>query len=237
MATHWLEGSRPILPGAKRLAWDRYHNYSKPDRVRSNHDSRGRSPDSDPRPGGEAPNTSPPVEPQRPDPPRNEDPPSGLWGGSRTFKGTAAILSDSLERGAGAFGQYDSGSTASVADRPLSERNPSKRTGITIGRDTPPSEIQGDGTLWSSGSNEGWIDSAQGFRENRQEPLAADKILQSFLADNKFDPGEIDGYFGPKSKKALEDFQSACGIAVTGTMNDETKEAIKKVQAEESRLW
>src|SRR5262245_23636379 len=50
--------------------------------------------------------------------------------------------------------------------------------------------------------------------------------IQLALAVRGFDPGEIDGDYGPNTQAAVADFQRASGLAVDGAVGPETAEAL-----------
>lgn len=50
--------------------------------------------------------------------------------------------------------------------------------------------------------------------------------LQQWLADNGFDPGPIDGIFGPKTLAAVKAFQTEAGISVDGIVGPQTTGAM-----------
>lgn len=52
--------------------------------------------------------------------------------------------------------------------------------------------------------------------------------IQTALKNAGFYAGSIDGKIGPKSKKAIEDFQSANGLKVDGKVGPKTWEAMSK---------
>lgn len=52
--------------------------------------------------------------------------------------------------------------------------------------------------------------------------------IQTALKHAGFYAGKIDGNIGPKSKKAIEDFQSANGLKVDGKVGPKTWEALSK---------
>lgn len=52
--------------------------------------------------------------------------------------------------------------------------------------------------------------------------------IQTALKNAGFYTGNIDGKIGPKSKKAIEDFQSANGLKVDGKVGTKTWEALGK---------
>ena len=151
----------------------------------------------------------------------------------RNIKGAQALMNDSLLRSAGAFGRNDSGSLLGTAqgEGSLSQRNPSRKDGIYIEKNTgilPSFNDDDPRPIWDEGRNEGWLENAQGFREDRNQALATDFILQRFLKDFGYNPGEIDGYFGPQSKKALEEFQRDNNIEPSGSVDEKTREAIRR---------
>lgn len=46
--------------------------------------------------------------------------------------------------------------------------------------------------------------------------------IQAALRNSGFDPGSIDGKIGPKTKKAIKDFQAANGLAADGKVGQKT---------------
>lgn len=52
------------------------------------------------------------------------------------------------------------------------------------------------------------------------------KLLQAGLYINGFDPGGIDGIFGPKTAAAVRSLQSARGLAVDGIAGPFTFQAL-----------
>lgn len=52
------------------------------------------------------------------------------------------------------------------------------------------------------------------------------KKVQQALKDKGQDPGAIDGILGPKTKEALRAFQQEQGFNATGTLDNQTKEAL-----------
>jgi peptidoglycan hydrolase-like protein with peptidoglycan-binding domain len=52
--------------------------------------------------------------------------------------------------------------------------------------------------------------------------------IQTILKNAGFYTGNIDGNIGPKSKKAIEDFQKANGLKVDGKVGPKTWEAMRK---------
>lgn len=53
--------------------------------------------------------------------------------------------------------------------------------------------------------------------------------LQHRLARLGFDPGRVDGIFGPRTAKALDDFQTNCGLTADVVCGPETVEALRRV--------
>lgn len=56
--------------------------------------------------------------------------------------------------------------------------------------------------------------------------------LQSRLARLGFDSGRVDGIFGPRTARALEDFQSNCGLPADGVCGHDTVRAIVRVSGQ-----
>ena len=56
--------------------------------------------------------------------------------------------------------------------------------------------------------------------------------LQSRLARLGFDCGRVDGIFGPRNARALEDFQSNCGVTADGVCGPETVRLIVRVSGQ-----
>jgi peptidoglycan hydrolase-like protein with peptidoglycan-binding domain len=52
--------------------------------------------------------------------------------------------------------------------------------------------------------------------------------IQTALKNAGFDPGSIDGKIGPKTKKAVEDFQKANGLDADGKVGPKTWAALSK---------
>jgi peptidoglycan hydrolase-like protein with peptidoglycan-binding domain len=51
--------------------------------------------------------------------------------------------------------------------------------------------------------------------------------VQQFLANNGFNPGPIDGQSGPKTKKAVKEFQNTKGLFADGIVGNKTKAAMR----------
>ena len=60
------------------------------------------------------------------------------------------------------------------------------------------------------------------------------KTLQNNLAKLGYDVGEVDGKFGPKTEKALKDFQQDREIQVDGVVGPETSKAISEANSEKA---
>jgi N-acetylmuramoyl-L-alanine amidase len=56
--------------------------------------------------------------------------------------------------------------------------------------------------------------------------------LQSSLARLGFDCGRVDGIFGPRTSRALADFQSNCGLMADGICGPETVRSIQRVSSQ-----
>jgi peptidoglycan hydrolase-like protein with peptidoglycan-binding domain len=55
--------------------------------------------------------------------------------------------------------------------------------------------------------------------------------LQRMLLTRDYEPGEIDGRFGPKTKAAVQAFQSDHGLDVDGIVGPKTWDALREVDA------
>ena len=58
--------------------------------------------------------------------------------------------------------------------------------------------------------------------------LECKKKIQLALKNNGFDPGPIDGKIGPKTRKAITNFQKAKGLKADGDITDETWKSLSK---------
>jgi peptidoglycan hydrolase-like protein with peptidoglycan-binding domain len=56
------------------------------------------------------------------------------------------------------------------------------------------------------------------------------RMVQQKLESLGFDPGPIDGKWGPRTRLALKDFQRVKELEVTGRLNANTKEALLSIQ-------
>lgn len=56
--------------------------------------------------------------------------------------------------------------------------------------------------------------------------------LQRMLVTRGFDPGEIDGRFGPKTKAAVNAFQSDHGLDVDGIVGPKTWDSLRQVESD-----
>jgi peptidoglycan hydrolase-like protein with peptidoglycan-binding domain len=50
--------------------------------------------------------------------------------------------------------------------------------------------------------------------------------VQDALAKLGFDPGEVDGLNGPKTQKAVREFQAQASIGIDGIVGEETRQAL-----------
>jgi len=65
-------------------------------------------------------------------------------------------------------------------------------------------------------------------RLSSQEKIAMNKLIQRALKKANFYSGAIDGIVGPKTKKAIRDFQKSKGLAVDGIVGPKTWSELKK---------
>ncbi len=56
------------------------------------------------------------------------------------------------------------------------------------------------------------------------------KEVQQFLAEQGYEPGTADGFWGPRTSQAIEEFQTAEGLPVTGQIDPATEERIDAIQ-------
>ncbi len=61
------------------------------------------------------------------------------------------------------------------------------------------------------------------------------RAIQRRLRDAGFDPGQIDGVVGPKTRAAIREFQRARGLSVDGVAGPRTQAALTGMQREEAR--
>jgi peptidoglycan hydrolase-like protein with peptidoglycan-binding domain len=52
------------------------------------------------------------------------------------------------------------------------------------------------------------------------------RMVQLALKDSGFDPGPIDGILGPKTRKAIIEFQNKSKLKPTGEIDDQTKDQL-----------
>ena len=83
-------------------------------------------------------------------------------------------------------------------------------------RSTSEGSSAQDGNLASNGAD---------IADPEQRPIMQ---LQVVLDRQAFGPGVIDGEMGPSTRNALEGFQEANDLEVTGELNDETREALAR---------
>jgi len=67
--------------------------------------------------------------------------------------------------------------------------------------------------------------SISSVRDDQQRMLV--RQIQEGLQNRGFDPGPVDGIFGAKTRKAIEDFQKSSGIAVDGKASSSVLDALK----------
>lgn len=56
------------------------------------------------------------------------------------------------------------------------------------------------------------------------------KEVQEFLSEQGYEPGSADGFWGPRTAQAIEEFQTAEGLPVTGQIDTATEERIDAIQ-------
>lgn len=64
------------------------------------------------------------------------------------------------------------------------------------------------------------------LREVGQRLRVGSKELQQHLCNRGFDPGPVDGVFGPRTRAALTQFQEAKQVGLSGIVDAETREAL-----------
>ncbi|MFI5035682.1 MAG: peptidoglycan-binding protein [Acidimicrobiales bacterium] len=89
-----------------------------------------------------------------------------------------------------------------------------------------------DATTWARLVEAGWR-LGQRLLFVTASPLRGDDVaeLQTRLAQLGFDPGRIDGIFGPRTEGALRDFQRNRGLAVDGTLTRATLNDLLRLSA------
>jgi peptidoglycan hydrolase-like protein with peptidoglycan-binding domain len=95
--------------------------------------------------------------------------------------------------------------------------------------DPPVSSSQQPGTSSKSEISRGEGMGKQAGTESRGAgKWSKDKVkaVQEALKTKGFDPGEADGVLGPKTGRALRDFQKSQNIQVTGRIDDKTASAL-----------
>lgn len=96
---------------------------------------------------------------------------------------------------------------------------------ISSGQALP--EFKGDGIKVLPSSSV--VETKEGVLLPPQGPYKPSNIeIQTALKGAGFYSGKIDGSIGPKSKKAIENFQSANGLKVDGKVGPKTWEALSK---------
>jgi N-acetylmuramoyl-L-alanine amidase len=89
-----------------------------------------------------------------------------------------------------------------------------------------------DATTWERLAEARW-QLGQRLLYDTRPALRGDDVaeLQVRLAQLGFNPGRIDGIFGPLTAGALTEFQRNCALEANGTMTKETLQALQRVQA------
>jgi len=62
------------------------------------------------------------------------------------------------------------------------------------------------------------------------------RLVQEALKKAGYDPGPIDGKFGPLTSRALREFQKDVGLPVTGKIDEKTWELLKEYVEEKGKL-
>ncbi len=58
--------------------------------------------------------------------------------------------------------------------------------------------------------------------------------VQEFLGDLGFQPGRADGFWGPRTQRALQAFQEAQNIPATGELDEKTLGIMKAIREQEA---
>ena len=114
-----------------------------------------------------------------------------------------------------------------------------KRTLFVLGLSTMLAmPVWAAGTSGSAGS--GGSSMGTGMEQQReqsgQQGMSQGQIRQAqqSLKEAGFDPGPIDGQFGPKTQEALRAFQRSHGLPQTGQLDETTRESLMAQQGRES---
>jgi peptidoglycan hydrolase-like protein with peptidoglycan-binding domain len=91
---------------------------------------------------------------------------------------------------------------------------------------SPGGMKEGQGQVQSRSGKQG--SEASGMTRSGQAGAGNEDVkkVQQALKDKGQDPGAIDGILGPKTKEALRAFQQQQGLSATGTLDNQTKEAL-----------
>ncbi len=88
--------------------------------------------------------------------------------------------------------------------------------GAGAGGLTTPNQVNLGKPLWER--NTGQAQTAEGQSQPQAANLSPDEVrrLQEALRERGFDPGPVDGVFGPRTQVALRDYQRSQGLPATG---------------------
>ena len=67
------------------------------------------------------------------------------------------------------------------------------------------------------------VRSLSGKRMDKTQSMQNMRAAQEMLKAKGFDPGDLDGRYGPKTRAAISNFQKSVGIPETGRLDDATK--------------
>lgn len=100
---------------------------------------------------------------------------------------------------------------------------------------SPSGMKEGQGQIQSRSGKQG--SEASGMTRSGQAGAGNEDVkkVQQALKDKGQDPGAIDGILGPKTKEALRAFQQQQGLSATGTLDNQTKEALGLEQGGSSK--
>ncbi len=81
--------------------------------------------------------------------------------------------------------------------------------------------------LWSQTASPVHGTQSESMRSSQGGMAQADvKSVQEALKEKGHDPGPADGIMGPKTQAAIKEFQQAQGLKATGTLDDQTRQAL-----------
>ena len=103
-----------------------------------------------------------------------------------------------------------------VADLETRGQALESKTGISAGQKETPTETSA------------YSETTQAVKEVAAPDSPTKKDIQASLKSAGFYTGEVDGKMGPKTKKAIEEFQSANGLAADGKVGSNTWTKLKK---------